>query len=176
MATAPRDTPIKTSQDDTAIGVEDDSMAGRRRKGRRGSRKTRRGGAFQFKTQDVNTAAPPPPNAPQGPLGGRRRRKTRKGRRSTKKRGGDPPGYVPGQYIPATQKYRQRYGSTGSTSSVPEAAPVSVPAPEPVKKTNAPSWWNPRDPRPAFEQAQYGGPPLGGKTHRRRRRGGRWNY
>jgi len=174
MATAPRDTLIKVEDDNTAIGVDDDSMAGRRRKGRRHTRK-RRGGAFQFKTQDVNTGAPPPPNSPQGPLGGRRRRKSRKGRRSTKKRGGDPPGYVPGQWIPPSQRYRERYGSTGSTQSVPAAAPVSVTAPEPAKKTNAPSWWNPRDPRPAFEQAQYGGPALGGKTRRRRRRGGCWN-
>jgi len=176
MATAPRDTPITESQEDTAIAVNDDSMAGRRRrsrKGRRGSRKTRRGGASQFKTQDVNTAAPPPPNAPAGPLGGRRR-KSRKGRRSTKKRGGNPLEYVPGQWVSPTQRYRQRYGSTGSTSSVPAAAPVA--APEPAKKTNTPSWWNPLDPRPAFEQAQYGGPPMGGKTRRRRRRGGRWNY
>ena len=174
MATAPRDTPIKTSQDDTAIGVEDDSMAGRRRKGRRGSRKTRRGGAFQFKTQEANTGAPPPPNAPQGPLGGRRR-KSRKGRRSTKKRGGNPPEYVPGQWVSPSQRYRERYGSTGSTQSVPDSAPAAAAPAASAPKTNTPSWWNPRDPRPAFEQAQYGGP-LGGKTRRRRRRGGRWNY
>ena len=88
MATAPRDTPVTESQDATAIGVEDDSMAGRRHKGRRQTRRRRtlkkRGGAFQFKTQDVNTAPPPPPNAPQGPLGGRRRRKTRKSKRTRK--------------------------------------------------------------------------------------------
>lgn len=89
MATAPRDTPITESQEDTAIAVNDDSMAGRRRrsrKGRRGSRKTRRGGASQFKPQDVNTAAPPPPNAPAGPLGGRRRRSRS---RKTRRRGGN---------------------------------------------------------------------------------------
>ena len=92
MATAPRDTPVTESQEDTAIGVGDDSMAGRRRrsrKGRRGSRKSRRGGAFQFTPQDVNTAAPAPPNAPAGPLGGRRRRSRTRKTRHRRRRGGN---------------------------------------------------------------------------------------
>lgn len=83
MATAPRDTPIKVGEEDTAIGVEDDYAAGKRRRTRRRTLKKRGGANWTFKgfvPQTVNTAAPPPPNAPAGPLGGRRRRKTRKHR------------------------------------------------------------------------------------------------
>jgi hypothetical protein len=159
MATAPRDTPIKTGQDDTAIGVDDDSMAGRRRKGRRGSRKTRRGGAFQFKTQDVNTAAPPPPNAPQGPLGGRRR-KSRKGRRTTKKRGGV-------DWFPSADGKPLPPRPIGYVPSGP---------PKVVVPGAPPKMYNPYDkPQPsAFDLAASR--PLGGKTRRRRsRRGGCWN-
>jgi len=83
MATAPRDTPVNVSQEDTAIGVDDDYAAGKRRKTRRRRTLKKRGGAnWTFKgfvPQTVNTAAPPAPNAPARPLGGRRRR-TRKHR------------------------------------------------------------------------------------------------
>lgn len=85
MATATPRTDVSETPEYTAIDISPESAAGKRRKSRKGRRQTKkRGGAFQFKQQDVNTASPPAPNAPQGPLGGRRR----KTRRSTKKRGG----------------------------------------------------------------------------------------
>ena len=88
MATAPRDTPVEKTKEYTAIEVQDPYAAGKRRRTRRRSTMKKRGGSFQFKTQDVNTAPPPPPNAPQGPLGGRRKTRTRR----HKLRGGNPGG------------------------------------------------------------------------------------
>ena len=88
MATATPRTDVSETPEYTAIDIDPESAAGKRRKSRKGRRQTKkRGGAFKFTPQEVNTASPPAPNAPQGPLGGRRR-KTRKTRRSTKKCGG----------------------------------------------------------------------------------------
>ena len=79
MATAKPRTDIEVKDDHTAIEMEPVSAAGRRRRATR-----TRGG---FRTQDVNTAAPVPPTAPQGPLGGRRRTRKSKGKkRQTRRR------------------------------------------------------------------------------------------
>jgi hypothetical protein len=70
MATAPKDTPVKSDAESTAISMSDESAAGRRRK----SRKIRRGGGwYSGLRHNADTAPPVPPTVPAGTLGGRRR-------------------------------------------------------------------------------------------------------